>query len=78
LIISSKTRAFPVTYISKNKKAYISLWKLVPCIKLQQAIYLVVNKINLVTARDQGLQHPHPLTDSLPPDLKKNAPNKMR
>uniref|UniRef100_A0A0A9ETZ8 Uncharacterized protein n=1 Tax=Arundo donax TaxID=35708 RepID=A0A0A9ETZ8_ARUDO len=40
-----------------------------------QGLYIVDDLIqneglpsNLVTARDQGLQHPHPLTDSLPPD----------
>ena len=51
----------------------MSLWNLVPCIKMQRAIYLIGCKSNLITARDQGLQHPHPLTDSLPPHLKENG-----
>ena len=40
---------------------------------MQRVVYLIGYKINLITARDQGLQHPHPLTDSLPPHLKENG-----
>jgi hypothetical protein len=40
---------------------------------MQRAIYLIGCKSNLITARDQGLQHPHPLTDSLPPHLEEMA-----
>ena len=63
-------RALPVTCI---KKKYVYLWKSVTCIKTQRVDYLIGYKINLITARDQGLQHPHPLTDSLPPHLKENG-----